>query len=348
MTPESKNKYLIVGLGLAGMSLAFRLIKRGIPFHIIDPGKSQTSSRAAAGMWNPVGFKRLNKVWGVDHTLPEVLPFFGELGDLLGEQLVFERDIYRVFPNEEAADEFEAKTQQDDFADYISMANDADYATEFGSGMVRGGGYLALRRAVELFGEWCKKEGLLVSKTFSESDALLENGRWLVEGESYDWIVTCTGPDMHASGWWGHLPLRRTKGELLHIQSEQTEIPGIVNNGKFTLPVEDGSFLCGATYNWRDQTHDKTEAAREEILDKVSKVLSDDKEIIEHRVGIRPTVSDRRPLLGVHPEHHGLAVFNGLGARGVLLAPYFSQQLVDHLEDQVPLMKEVNINRFNK
>jgi glycine/D-amino acid oxidase-like deaminating enzyme len=46
-------------------------------------------------------------------------------------------------------------------------------------------------------------------------------------------------------------------------------------------------------------------------------------EIKDINFGFSPTVKDRRPIIGRHPEHHNLYVFNGLGARGILNGCYF-------------------------
>ena len=67
---------------------------------------------------------------------------------------------------------------------------------------------------------------------------------------------------------------------------------------------------------------------------------------MHHTAGIRPTVNDRRPLIGLHPEHRSLGVFNGLGTKGVMLAPFFAKQFAGFLEHALPLNKEVDIARF--
>ena len=68
--------------------------------------------------------------------------------------------------------------------------------------------------------------------------------------------------------------------------------------------------------------------------------------IVEQSAGIRPTVKDRRPLLGVHPKHTRLALFNGLGTRGVMIAPKMAQELYQHLSEGTPLEEEVDLRRF--
>ena len=52
-------------------------------------------------------------------------------------------------------------------------------------------------------------------------------------------------------------------------------------------------------------------------------------------------------MLGEHPKQKNLIIFNGLGTKGVSLAPYFSSQLANWLEGNGEIMPEVNIKRFN-
>jgi hypothetical protein len=66
----------------------------------------------------------------------------------------------------------------------------------------------------------------------------------------------------------------------------------------------------------------------------------------EHIAGIRPTVKDRRPLVGKHPKYPNLTVLNGLGTRGVMIAPTVAKALYDHLEKGIALDKEISIARF--
>ena len=63
-------------------------------------------------------------------------------------------------------------------------------------------------------------------------------------------------------------------------------------------------------------------------------------------MGIRPATKDRRPFVGFHPEYQKVVIFNGLGAKGVTLAPYFSGQLADALVHGTDIDHEVNIGRY--
>ena len=82
-------------------------------------------------------------------------------------------------------------------------------------------------------------------------------------------------------------------------------------------------------------------------MEKLEKVLNVPYKIVEQTAGIRPTVKDRRPLVGVHSKHKQLAILNGLGTRGVMIAPTVAKQLFQHLEHHQKLDTEIDINRFS-
>mgnify|MGYP003329001594 CR=1 FL=1 len=82
------------------------------------------------------------------------------------------------------------------------------------------------------------------------------------------------------------------------------------------------------------------------IINKLQKLLNCSFEILQQRAGIRPTVIDRRPLVGQHRVHKNLYILNGLGSRGVLMAPTVAKNLIDFIEKGLALPKDIDINRF--
>ena len=89
-----------------------------------------------------------------------------------------------------------------------------------------------------------------------------------------------------------------------------------------------------------------TEEGKQELIDRIKEILNCDFEIVEHFAGVRPTVRDRRPLLGVHPKEPNLFILNGLGTRGVMLAPTLAKDLYDFIENGKPLEKAIDIKRY--
>ncbi len=52
---------------------------------------------------------------------------------------------------------------------------------------------------------------------------------------------------------------------------------------------------------------------------------------ISKKVGIRPCTLNRRPILEIHPKYPNMGILNGLGAKGISLAPYFSEKILNKL-----------------
>ena len=112
------------------------------------------------------------------------------------------------------------------------------------------------------------------------------------------------------------------------------------------MPLENNYYRIGATFNWTDKTLNPTSEGKEELVTKLKTFINVPFEVVEHKAGIRPTVKDRRPLVGKHPQHSNLAVLNGLGTRGVMIAPTAAEQLYNHLERGEELDGEISIERF--
>ena len=132
------------------------------------------------------------------------------------------------------------------------------------------------------------------------------------------------------------------------IKSENLKLNEIINSSIWILPLGNDLYKVGATYNWQDKTNQKTEEAKLELVTNLKELLNCDFEIIEHLAGVRPTVKDRRPLLGKHYKHNNLFILNGMGTRGVLFAPYLSDKLFQYIENKTELDNEISIERIYK
>jgi len=134
----------------------------------------------------------------------------------------------------------------------------------------------------------------------------------------------------------------------LHIKCTDLNLDKIVKSNIFILPIGKNIYKVGATYNWEDKTNQPTVSGKEELVEKLNELISCDYEIVEHLAGVRPTVKDRRPLVGTHHLHKNIHLLNGLGTRGVMLGPYLAKSLFEYLENGIPLDKEIDINRYYK
>jgi glycine/D-amino acid oxidase-like deaminating enzyme len=111
------------------------------------------------------------------------------------------------------------------------------------------------------------------------------------------------------------------------------------------IPLKADQYWVGSNYEWDPKDDKPSEAIKENLISKLNRSVTFEYDVIDHKSAIRACTKDRKPYLGVHPDHSQLVIFNGLGTKGMSLAPYFAEHLFDHLEYNVPLMPEVDIKR---
>ena len=142
-----------------------------------------------------------------------------------------------------------------------------------------------------------------------------------------------------------------TARKITIAEFEITKIDGLnvdflIKAAVFVLPLGNNYYKVGATFNWEDKTKLPTEEGKKELIDKLNTFITIPYTIVDHIAGIRPMVKDRRPLAGKHPKYKNIAVLNGLGTRGVMIAPVVAKSLYNHLENGLELDSEISIDRF--
>ncbi|MBK6997513.1 MAG: FAD-binding oxidoreductase [Lewinellaceae bacterium] len=97
------------------------------------------------------------------------------------------------------------------------------------------------------------------------------------------------------------------------------------------VPMGDDTFWVGSTYRWHfDDTLPGAEG-REYILSYLHEMFDAPFEVVDQVSGIRPTMIDRRPVVGHSKLNPKVFIFNGLGTKGALLAPFFAEQLAEEI-----------------
>ena len=338
-----KVDYLIIGQGIAGSLLAHFLLKKGKTIKIVDKLNPNSSSRVAAGIFNPITGRRFVKTWLADEIFPFAEKTYRELETDFGSQFYFPKKIIRTLSGEAELKEFEKKSKRPDYENYLSptVQNGKTKQLE-----ILKGGNLDLLKMLNLMREKFKESDLLIEEKFNYSELELTNDICEWKGIQSEKVIFCEGFKAIQNPWFGDLPFTHAKGELLTIKSDELKQQHILSRGIFILPIGNDCYKVGSTYDWDDLSEDKTEKARTELTEKLEKLIGCDYSVVDHQAGIRPTVKDRRPLIGLHTEFSQLGIFNGLGTKGVSLGPFFANHFVEHLEKKIPLNPEADINRF--
>jgi glycine/D-amino acid oxidase-like deaminating enzyme len=209
-------------------------------------------------------------------------------------------------------------------------------------------GYVDTNVLLDNYKSYLLSNNFYLKATFEHSDIIFKHNFIQYKDIYARHIVFAEGFGMHANPFFNYLPLDGTKGELLIIKAPQLNLDVIVNTSVFILPLGNDLFKVGATYNWEDKTNTPTEEGRLELVDRINEILTCDFEIISHFAGVRPTVKDRKPMIGTHKNHDRLHILNGLGTRGVMLGPAMAKDLFNYIEYGIPLERAVDIKRYDK
>src|SRR5690554_321054 len=339
---------IIVGAGLSGICLAHELEKHNIPYQIIDKNENH-STRVAGGMINPMTFRRMIKTWKGDELIPTLEKYYPEIEEKIGTRFFFPMKIRRAFSSRDEQKMWEEKTIDNSYSSYLASINKPEetplYVTNhFGNGFVKTPGYIESKIFLESNQRYFKNKNTLHYATFDYDALDIQNKTY--HGKSYTHLVFAEGFQGEDNPYFGYLPFKNAKGETLTIQSRIINRDEILNRKCFILPTQDGYFRLGSTYGWGTKDPSPTEAAKEELIENYLALCSASMEIVDHQSGIRPAAMDRRPMIGEHPEHKGLYVFNGMGAKGFMIAPFFAIQFINFLRGEEELDREVNIERF--
>ncbi|MFK7810873.1 MAG: NAD(P)/FAD-dependent oxidoreductase [Maribacter sp.] len=343
--------YLIVGLGLAGVSFCEQLEKNGKTYKVISD-TSQTSSVVAGGLYNPVILKRFTMAWNAKKQLDLITPFYKSLEKKLNVKLDYQLPVLRRFTSiEEQNMWFEASDKvglKDFLSPEIQENQNQNIDAPFEYGQVLNTGRIDTKLLLSSYGQYLLSNDLLLKETFDHAILHIASEEVSYKSMQAKQIVFAEGFGLKKNPYFNYLPLTSTKGEYLTIKAPDLKEVNAIKSSIFLIPWEKDLYRVGATYKWKDTSNLSTSASRIELLQKLDAFLKCDYEVVDQLAGIRPTVTDRRPLVGQHPKHYNLYVLNGFGSRGVMIAPFASQQLFNSIELGNDIHSEMDISRFTK
>jgi len=344
-----KVDYIIVGMGLAGIAFSKKLLAENKTFVVFE-NESQHSSVVAGGMYNPVVLKRFTPVWDASPQLKIALPFYSELENSLQAHYNHSLPIHRIFKSVQEQNNWfvacDKPLMQDYMLPVVGKDKNPGIISDFGYGKLINTGRIDTKSLLKDYRTFLMDKNLIKMETFIY-DALehFEEGI-SYKGISASKIVFCEGFGMLQNPWFKDLPMQEAKGELITIHAPELKADYLIKAAVFVMPIGNDLYKVGATFNWKDKTNAPTLPGKEELLMKLDMFLTCPYEIVDHVAGIRPTVKDRRPLVGVHATYKNCAILNGLGTRGVMIAPQAANQLYDCLEYNTPIPSDVCISRF--
>jgi glycine oxidase len=343
--------FIIVGRGLAASVLMHTLHKKQVSFAVIGNEQLSKCSRVAAGIWNPVVFKRLTKSWLADEIVPFLNNFYSDCEVSLKKKLIHQRPIIKLFTedHEKALWIKKSEKEMQDFVDpniYAPNSPDLKYCRiDNDYGVVNRSGNLEVEQFLDSTALFFKEK--IHTEVFDYRELRILPGKVSYKDIVAKSIIFCEGHLVKSNPWFNWLSLKPVKGEVITVKVPDLMLKDkIVNKNGFIMNVSDQTYKVGATYEWTDLEETPTQTGLLELKTKLRQLIACESTVIKHEAGVRPSSPDRRPIIGAHPQHPNVFIFNGLGTKGVMLAPFFAENFVNFYLQKDLLHKEVNVNRF--
>lgn len=343
--------YLIVGQGLAGTLMAHRLLEAGQKVMVLDAPEQGAASDVAAGIINPITGRYFVKSWQIDALLPAAKSLYLSLEQVLGQQLWYDLPLARTLAHQGDLNQWEMRSADEGYQAYMEDHPDIGaYHTltkaAFAYAGVRQTARVEIGLLSRLYRQRLQQQGLFFAHAFDPERLSILPGGFEYETIQARRLLFCEGWRAKFNPWFDYLPLQGMKGEILRVQLDGSAATGMLKQQIFLVPTPDHNYWVGATnaHQFSDDSPTAEKAAY--LQEKLAALLQVPYHIRAHEAAIRPTVKDRKPLLGQHPQHKNMYIFNGLGTKGTSLAPLCSQWMLAYLLDKKPLPAEVDVHRF--
>ncbi|WP_439626097.1 NAD(P)/FAD-dependent oxidoreductase [Gemmata sp.] len=346
--PLEQFDHIIVGQGLAGTALAWRLRRRGLRVLVVDRDARDGASHVAAGLVTPVTGKRLAKSWRWSELIPAARDFYRSVERDTGTALFHERPALRLFASEAERAEYHRRRER--LGELVRDATSAPdcFDAPFGGVEMPHAARLDVPAYLDASREQFRNgDGFLAADLdpTHEVEVRADGMRLPRFGVEARGLVFCRG-FAASDPWFGRVRFNAAKGEILTLRIPDLKEERVVHRGVWLAPAGGDLFRCGATYAWADLTNTPTPAGRAEIESRLRAFLRVPFEVLDHSAAVRPVIDAGYPVLGRHPEHPQLAYFNGLGSKGSLLAPFFAEQLAACLIGDREIEPALGVRRF--
>jgi len=353
-----KVDYIVVGLGIAGISFCEELEHHQKSFVVFDSSKD-ASTKVAAGVINPVVLKRFTPVWNAKKHLSSSILFYQQLSKKINHKLFKETSMFRLFKSVAEQNNWMVASDKKELENFLDPKiinqNIPHVKGSFGFGKVNSTGRVDTVALVENYKIYLERINSFQNNEFDYSLLAIKNQQISYNHIIAKHIVFCEGAAVVKNPYFPKKEKRSeapilipNKGEYLIVKSIDLKLDIMLKSSLFIIPLGNDYYKVGATYDRDDVSVQVTTQAREELVSKLKEIITCDFEVVDQVAGLRPTTRDRRPFLGSLNESKQMVFFNGLGTRGITAAPSLAKILFNYIENNTEIPTEINIRRIYK
>ena len=342
--------YLLVGQGICGTLLSRGLLKAGNSVMVIDDHSPSAASMVAGGIINPVTGMRMVRSWMIEELLPFAKKTYEDIGAEFGVQLVRLCPILDIHVTQDARSLFVDRMPGEQ--DYLHEEEEGQWKEyfRFNYGVNR----IAPSLLVDLQGmlqQWrskLKANDAIIEEAFDLAHCTIAPDHVVYENIKTRKIIFCEGAAGGQNPYFDLLPWTADKGEALIVSIPGLPRDHIYKQGISIVPWKDDLFWVGASHDWKYTDLEPSASFTKSVETQLSYWLKLRFEIVDHIVARRPANMERKPFVGLHPLFSSVGIFNGMGGKGISMAPYFAHEFALHLAGKISLTPSVDVRRFTK
>lgn len=372
------NELLIVGGGLAGTLLAAESHRRGIDFRWMVSKKIPSASFAAYGICNPVQFRNMVPAWKADEFYVFSKSYFMDWQKQLEENFYKDMPIHHLVVDPAEFVQWRQNVEITSLWKYTNGEADTKILQYLkpgysGSILIQQAFWVSIPQFILKMREFLKDK--IEFEDFDHShlekkeahprpfpsrptpggrEKTLpkgkEKGNWKYKNLHFEKIIFSEGYHGYFNPFFKQVPFNPCKGEIMVVKIPGFQVEEAIHKKIILIPLGDELFICGATYEWDDLSFENSVKGLKELEVCLKDIIGEQYsyEIIDQKAGVRPTISDRRPVVGWHPKYNGIGILNGLGTKGLLVGPPATKNLLDNLQHGTTILPDWDVNRFKK
>jgi glycine/D-amino acid oxidase-like deaminating enzyme len=343
--------FIIVGQGICGTLLSWNFIKAGRTVLVIDKASPFSASRVASGIINPVTGRRIVRTWRIEEVLPFAQAAYQQLERELQVKILSNTSVLDFHPTLQMKDAFENRMPEEQ--DYLHQVKNevnwkAFFNFNYGIGEVAPCLLVDLHSLLNSWRNKLQEQHALLDEKFSIADCKVEEDKVMYKDVTASKIFFCDGVSGFDNPYFYQLPYSHMKGEALIVSIPRLSPKHIYKHGFTIAPWQDDLFWIGSSYEWKFADLQPTTAFRQKAEAFLRQFVKLPYVVEDHIAADRPANMERRPFVGLHPNHDAVGILNGMGTKGCSLAPFFSKQLVDHVLHGSAIYPDANVRRFQK
>jgi|UniRef100_UPI003783EC11 glycine oxidase len=343
-------RFLIIGQGLAGTALAWRLWERQVPFLIVDRNEAVTCSKVAAGLITPITGMRLTVSWRYDVFYREALRFYRACGKRLQQRFFFPRGYVRLLKNEPEIAKWHKRRRDPDMQPFLhrqapGLNSDVFHDPQNGfqqrhAAWLDTTAYLKASRGFFESLNSCTTADVKPSDVRDDAEGV----GW--SGQRFSHVIWAQGWSAEKHPLFHWVPFQSALGTILTVKADLRGETRILNRGCWLLPRNDGTLRVGSTYEWQFNDPNTPSADQVQKLEAtLHSLLKAPAQITAAQTAVRPIIKNRQALMGTHPTHPRVAFLNGLGSKGSLRSPWLARHLIEHLLDGTTIDAEMDLQQ---